>query len=182
MPYNASAAHEIRQLFPDAVYEAWFARQPKPERVPVELSEEDRAAIRAVTRHNPPWAQGEHLGYWRAPVPEAAFLDAGGRFRLRPERPSATAEAAAVAKEENACEVLRRRVERLLDRTAPRQADELDLAEAICAVRWPKWPGYTGAVDLFVLRRVLARFTIDADTLCWLGSHELERACRAAGP
>jgi hypothetical protein len=41
---------------------------------------------------------------------------------------------------------------------------------------------YTGPVDLFVLRRVLARFTIDADTLCWLGSHELERACRMAGP
>ena len=49
-------------------------------------------------------------------------------------------------------------------------------------MRWPKWPGYTGPVDLFVLRRVLQRFTLDAATLHWLGSHELARACRAARP
>jgi hypothetical protein len=115
-------------------------------------------------------------------VPQEAFLDDAGRSRLRPARPPAAAEEAAGAPEESAYAVLRRRVERLLDRTAPRQAEELDLAEAICAVKWPKWPGYTGPVDLFVLRRVLQRFTLDAATLHWLGSHELARACRAARP
>jgi hypothetical protein len=115
-------------------------------------------------------------------VPQEAFLDDAGRSRLRPARPPAAAEEAAGAPGESAYAVLRRRVERLLDRTAPRQAEELDLAEAICAVKWPKWPGYTGPVDLFVLRRVLQRFTLDAATLHWLGSHELARACRAARP
>jgi hypothetical protein len=36
------------------VYEAWLARQPKPEPAPVPLSAEDRAAIAHATRHNPP--------------------------------------------------------------------------------------------------------------------------------
>jgi hypothetical protein len=165
-----------------SVYEAWFARQPKPARVAVELSEEDKAAIRAVTRHNPPWARGEHLGCWREPVPKEAFLDDAGRFRLRPERPPEGAEAAVAAPAESATALLRRRVARLLDRTAPRQADELDLAEAICAVKWPKWPAYTGAVDLVVLRRVLQGVALDAATLHRLGSHELARACRAGRP
>jgi hypothetical protein len=73
-------------------------------------------------------------------------------------------------------------VARLLARTVPRRADELDLAEAICAVTWPDWPSYTGPVDLVVLRRVLQRFTLDTRTLDWLGSRELAQACRAAGP
>jgi hypothetical protein len=94
----------------------------------------------------------------------------------------AEAEATTADRKEGAYAILRRRVERLLDRRAPRRADELDLAEAICAVKWPDWPGYTGAVDLLVLRRVLQRFTIAPATLHWLGSHELERMCRAAGP
>jgi hypothetical protein len=38
-------------------YEQWFARQPKPPRRVMEfLSEEDAAAVRWVTRHNPPWS------------------------------------------------------------------------------------------------------------------------------
>ena len=73
------------------------------------------------------------------------------------------------------------RVARLLDRSQPRLAEELDLAEAICAVKWPNWPEYRGPVDLGLLRLALKEFRIDAATLHWLDSHELARACREAG-
>ena len=73
------------------------------------------------------------------------------------------------------------RIARLLDRSLPRTADELDLAEAICALRWPKWPAYRGPIDLAALRRALAGFTIDAATLNWLGGKEIVRACSGAG-
>jgi hypothetical protein len=77
---------------------------------------------------------------------------------------------------------LRTRIQRLLDRDAPRLPDELDLAEAICAVKWPKWPEYHGPVDLWWLRRALTGIVIDTRTLNWLGSRELEQACRQARP
>ncbi|MEK0085179.1 hypothetical protein, partial [Benzoatithermus flavus] len=68
-------------------------------------------------------------------------------------------------------------------RRAPRLAEELDLAEAICALKWPKWPAYRGGIDLWQLRQALAGIAIDAKTLNWLGSRELEKACKAAqGP
>jgi hypothetical protein len=51
----------------------WFARQPKPEFKPIQLSEEDRAAIRHVTRHNPPRIRGEYLDFYRKPVPRELF-------------------------------------------------------------------------------------------------------------
>jgi hypothetical protein len=51
---------------------------------------------------------------------------------------------------------LRARLERLLAQPAPSTADDLDLAEAICAQLWPNWPRYTGSIDGFVLRDVLA--------------------------
>ena len=51
---------------------------------------------------------------------------------------------------------LRARLERLLAQPAPATADDLDLAEAICAQLWPNWPRYTGSIDDFVLRDVLA--------------------------
>ncbi|MFL5336548.1 MAG: hypothetical protein ACJ8H8_26075, partial [Geminicoccaceae bacterium] len=73
---------------------------------------------------------------------------------------------------------LRARVQRLLDRTQPRLAEELDLAEAICAVKWPKWPEYRGPIDPFLLRRALVGTIIDTPTLHWLGSQELAQACR----
>ena len=68
---------------------------------------------------------------------------------------------------------------RLLDRSQPRLPAELDLAEAICAVRWPNWPDYRGPIDLDLLRLALDPIHIDATTLHWLDSHELARACRS---
>ena len=75
---------------------------------------------------------------------------------------------------------MRARIARLLDRSQPRLAEELDLAEAICALKWPKWPDYRGALDPFLLRRALSDIRLDDATINWLGSHELARACRAA--
>jgi hypothetical protein len=73
---------------------------------------------------------------------------------------------------------LRARIARLLDRRQPRQAEELDLAEAICAAKWPKWPQYQGPIDPFLLRRALVGAVIDTPTLHWLGSKELAQACK----
>ena len=73
---------------------------------------------------------------------------------------------------------LRARIARLLDRSQPRLAEELDLAEAICAVKWPKWPDYKGSLDPFLLRRALVGAIIDTKTLHWLGSEELAQACK----
>ena len=70
------------------------------------------------------------------------------------------------------------RLDRLLDRTAPRLPEEFDLAEAVCAVKWPNWPPYTGPIDQGLLRRALAGRHLDDPTLHWLGSTELARACR----
>jgi hypothetical protein len=76
---------------------------------------------------------------------------------------------------------LRARIARLLDRTAPRRPEELDLAEAVCAIKWPKWPEYRGPIDLGLLRRALQGIVIDAKMLNWLGGQEIVRECRAAG-
>jgi hypothetical protein len=74
---------------------------------------------------------------------------------------------------------LRARVDRLLGRGQERLAEELDLAEAICALRWPKWPAYGGSIDLLLLRRALAELRLNDATLNWLGSQELTLACRS---
>ena len=176
--------HYVAATHPDpTIYEAWFAAQSKPAFAPVPLAEEDVAVIRHVTRHNPPWLKGEYLGYYRPPVPKEAFLtDARGvpATTAPPEPPPAPAPA------EGAGETLgslQARVRRLLNRAAPRAAEELDLAEAICALKWPKWPTYHGPVDLDLLRRAFKGMPLDDDALHWLGSNELARACRAAaGP
>jgi hypothetical protein len=168
--------NDLEQLLavsdPDpTVYEAWFARQPKPPREPAPgLTAEDAAIVEHVTRHNPPWIRGPYLGYHRPPVPAELF------------RPEAAAPPQAVARAEPAPPPpdLAARVARLLDRAAPRLADELDLAEAICAVKWPNWPAYGGAVDLDLLRTVLRQVRLDPATLHWLGSTELAAACREA--
>lgn len=76
--------------------------------------------------------------------------------------------------------LLRRRIERLLDRSLPRLPEELELAEAVCALRWPNWPRYAGPIDLIDLRVALEPFAIATETLHWLGSHELAEACRQA--
>jgi hypothetical protein len=54
------------------------------------------------------------------------------------------------------------------------------LAEAVCALKWPKWPEYAGAVDLDLLRLALREVAIATETLHWLGGHEIGRACKVA--
>lgn len=163
-----------------AAYETWFAAQPKPVFPALTLPPEDQAAIRHVTRHNPPWLRGDYLGYYRPPVPRDAFAqDAAGTVATRAEPAAAEPAPAPVAAPEP-LPALQARLARLFDRSAPREAEELDLAEAVCAVRWPNWPRYAGPTDLALLRRALADRRIDDDTLHWLGSHELAQACRGA--
>jgi len=168
-------------------YEAWFARQPKPPKVEMEfMTEEDVAAVNWVTRHNPPWARGQYLGYYRPPVPAHLFEPgAAGEEDTPPPRP-ASLPAPATPEPEAAPATpladLRARVRRLLDRTQPRLLEELDLAEAICAAKWPKWPAYRGPVDPFLLRRALAGAIVDTPTLRWLGSRELAQACKRGKP
>jgi hypothetical protein len=168
-----------------SAYEAWFAAQPKPAFPNLPVAPEDLAAIRRVTRHNPPWLQGEYLGFYRPPVPRDAFgQDEAGRLATRAANDAGTAPAGVpaggAAPREDPLPALRARVARLLDRKAPRRADELDLAEAVCALKWPNWPGYAGPVDLDLLRRALGGTDVDDATLHWLGSHDLARACREA--
>ena len=69
-------------------YEAWFARQPKPPRVQMEfMTEADVAAVNWVTRHNPPWARGKYLGYYRPPVPAHLFEPGAVGEDEPPQRP-----------------------------------------------------------------------------------------------
>jgi hypothetical protein len=163
------------------VYEEWSAKQPKPEFRPVALSEEDRAAIRHVTRHNPPWIRGEYLGFYRKPVPKELFeAEHPARPAPAPANDDDRPATAAAAPSESRLAALRARVARLLDRKAERLPEELDLAEAVCALKWPKWPGYEGAVDLDLLRLALRDVVVDTETLNWLGGREIARACKAA--
>ena len=50
----------------------------------------------------------------------------------------------------------------------------------MCALKWPKWPGYGGPVDLDLLRLALRDVAIDTETLNWLGGHEIAKECRTA--
>ena len=160
-------------LLPDmAAYEEWFARQPKPERVPAKsLTAADAALVEHVTRHNPPWLKGEYLSYWRPPVPKELL----GQPGTMPESAPAAAAPASIT---TPLAALRARLARLLDRGAPRRQDELALAEAVCAVRWPHWGPYRGTIDLDLLRRALDGRAIDGKTLTWLDSHAFAEQCR----
>jgi hypothetical protein len=156
-------------------YEEWFAKQPKVPFEPLDLPDSIRADIAAVTKHNPPWMRGEYLGYYRPPVPAHLFeAEAANDAEPLPQAPVSGPPAPA-----SSIPALRSRVARLLDRGAPRLPEELDLAEAICAVKWPKWPEYQGPIDLALLRRALMGTVIDGATLNWLGGREIVRECRA---
>ena len=125
-------------------YEEWFAKQPKPQFPPMDLPDSIKADIEEVTKHNPPWMRGQYLSYYRPPVPAHLFAqDYANDAAPAPETPPAAPAAPAPA-----IPSLRARIARLLDRTAPRLPEELDLAEAICAIKWPKWPDYRGPIDL----------------------------------
>ncbi|MGD9509177.1 MAG: hypothetical protein AB7X49_11565, partial [Geminicoccaceae bacterium] len=154
-------------LLPDmAAYEQWFARQPKPEQVPAStLGPEHAAMVEEVTRHNPPWLRGEYLSYWRKPVPKELFDQPGTMPECAAPPPPAPASIT------TPLAALRARLARLLDRKAQRRLDELELAEAVCALRWPHWGPYRGPLDLDLLRRALDGTQIDGKTLTWLDSH-----------
>ena len=169
--------HFLAATDPDpCVYERWFAAQPKPPFDPIPLSEADKAAIRHVTRHNPPWLKGAYLGYYRPPVPAEVFAANANEVATTPAEPEAEAPQAPPAA---AAARLKARLARLLDEAAVRLPEELDLAEAVCALQWPNWPAYKGPVDLGLLRRVLREVPLDSDALHRLGSTELARACLA---
>jgi hypothetical protein len=186
-PSLATTSLELLEQFtaaadPDpTVYEAWFAAQAKPPTTPLTLSAEDQALIRHVTRHNPPWLKGAYLGYYRPPVPRSAFAPEPPPApppcppEVLPPDPAVPDPAARAT-----LPGLQARLVRLLDRAQPRQPDELDLAEAVCALRWPNWPAYQGPIDLGLLRRALQDLPLDPDTLHWLGSTQLAQACREA--
>ncbi|MFO1048323.1 MAG: hypothetical protein U1E52_10545 [Geminicoccaceae bacterium] len=174
---HATLANLENHLIGDdmAAYEEWFARQPKPPRVPAKsLTEEDAALVRHVTRHNPPWLKGEYLSYWRPPVPKELLGQPGTPLECMQAKP-ATPAAATIA---TPLAELRARVARLLDRGARRRPDEIELAEAVCAVKWPHWGPYAGPVDLELLRRALDGHKLDGRTLAWLDSHEFADECK----
>ena len=157
-----------------AAYEEWFAKQPKVPFGHLDLPDSIRADIAEVTKHNPPWLRGQYLGYYRPPVPAHLFdpdyVD---------DEPPAAGPAAIEPPPGETIPSLRARIARLLDRSAERLPEELDLAEAVCALKWPKWPAYRGAVDLGLLRRALDGTVIDGPTLNWLGGKEIVRECGA---
>lgn len=65
---------------------------------------------------------------------------------------------------------LRARLDRLLAHGgAPADADELDLAEAVCARVWPNWPRYEGSIDTAALGDLLAARPLDPGQLARLG-------------
>jgi hypothetical protein len=157
-------------------YEEWFAKQPKPPFPPMTgLPDSIRADIEAVTRHNPPWMRGQYLSYYRPPVPAHLFAAEAANDPAPATAPAPAAPAAVPGIPE-----LRARIARLLDRSAPRRPEELDLAEAVCALKWPKWPEYRGSIDLGLLRRALVGIVIDARTLNWLGGKEIVGECGSA--
>ena len=101
------------------VYEAWFARQPKPPRSSAPgLPEEYAAVVEHVTRHNPPWIRGPYLGYYRPPVPAELFRPEAANDRHPPILDAVPAEAPAA----DSLAELQARVARLLDRAQPRRA------------------------------------------------------------
>ena len=179
-----ASLHDLEQYLvagDPVAYEEWFARQPKPPRIPAKsLGPEDAALVDWVTRHNPPWLKGEYLSYWRPPVPAHLFLPGATDDTPPPVRPAALAAppAALPPPPADPLPALRARLDRLLDRGQQRLPEELDLAEAVCAVKWPNWPAYRGPIDLGLLRLVLAERTITPTTLHWLDSHAFAKACR----
>ena len=158
-------------------YEEWFAKQPKVPFGQVDLPESLKADIEEVTKHNPPWMRGQYLSYYRPPVPAHLF----DPDYANDEQPAAEPAAIAPPPGET-IPSLRARLARLLDRAAARLPEELDLAEAVCAIKWPKWPDYRGPIDLGLLRRALDGTVIDGPTLNWLGGKEIVRECGVGGP
>jgi hypothetical protein len=87
----------------------------------------------------------------------------------------------AAVKDESPVPPLPARLVRLLDRQAPKAMDDLDLADAVCALLVPDWPPYRGALEPTALKAALTGLTLAPRDLDWLAGHELARACRSGG-
>lgn len=72
---------------------------------------------------------------------------------------------------------LRHRLKRLLDRSLPKAPDDLDLAEAVCALLVPEWPEYRGPLPLPTLAEALDGVPLGPRQIDWLAGRELALAC-----
>jgi hypothetical protein len=84
-----------------------------------------------------------------------------------------------VAEEEH-IESLQEAANRLLAGGAPHGLDDLDLADAIVALRLPKAPRYTGGLDLDAIAVLLESRPIHPDTLNRLAGTDFMRMAEAA--
>jgi hypothetical protein len=108
--------------------------------------------------------------------PGAAPAEAAGSANPAPEPPPALpaparpAVAETAARPDTTATPLEARVRRLLEgAAAPADPADADLAEAVCALRWPNWPPYRGPLDLAAVRQALHGRLIDERTLTRLG-------------
>jgi hypothetical protein len=70
----------------------------------------------------------------------------------------------------SALDLLRARLDRLLETgEIPRHPDDVDLAEAVCSILWPKWPAYHGKLSLTEVRLALGGRELDERALARLG-------------
>ena len=70
---------------------------------------------------------------------------------------------------------LEARIHRLLAGTTAISPADADLAEAVCALRWPNWPAYRGGLDLAAVGRALHGRRVDERTLPRLGGSACAR-------
>jgi hypothetical protein len=70
---------------------------------------------------------------------------------------------------------LEARIHRLLASTTATGPADADLAEAVCALRWPNWPAYRGGLDLAAVGRALHGRRVDERTLTRLGGSACAR-------
>ena len=126
------------------------------------LYERARAAMRGEAV---PAATPEELG---APPPRQPILSPSEE--QKPERP---VDRVTRAREERQAAIkgLQARIQAVCAKEAPETADELDLAEAVCSLRWPHWPPYEGGLDLELVELALATMRrLDTATLRRLGA------------
>ena len=163
-----------------AAYEEWFARQPKPPReAPASLA---RRRPRPWSSTSPgttrPGSRASTCPTGARRCPDASSSAARRQPATRPAAPQRrTVDTAAPIATPLAA--LRARVARLLDRSAARQPDELDLAEAVCAAALAELGRPIAArstSSCCAARSTAAPST--AQTLTWLDSHEFAEPCR----
>ncbi len=86
---------------------------------------------------------------------------------------------------------LRERLKALLADPVVRTQEDLELAEAVCSLRWPNWPPYEGPLDIFEVHDALAKLPpVHIDTLHRLaanpghgpGMARFRQPIRAQGP